>query len=478
MSFQSTQFLAFLPSFLLCYFLTKGRVRLGVCLVGSYVFCGWTDWRFAGLLFASSLVDYLLARYMMTATDSRVRQITLIVSIATNIGSLVLFKYFNFFVQNFTTILTGASQTDAALKLILPIGISFYTFQKIGYTIDVFRGTVQGERSFLRYALFVSFFPKLVAGPIVSAKQFLPQLQVDQQPEWRRIVSGLELMLQGFFKKAVIANSLAVVVDNCFTKPEFQTSLTLSIAAIFYTFQIYCDFSGYSDIAIGLGRVLGFDLGINFNHPYFATSFAEFWKRWHISLSQWLRDYLYIPLGGSRYGTVKSIRNVFITMLVCGLWHGANWTFVIWGGLHGLYLTMERIGTFALARLNRSQSQLSGIFVKGLQMVAVFALVALAWIFFRSPSVGAAISFIQGMMSLDNLAFSAVPLRFWVVKGAALIVLLVFAEGFKDFLPSVVSVRGRVGLRVELRVATGALMLWCIALLGTFTNNIFIYSRF
>lgn len=474
MSFQSVPFLVFLPAFLLCYFLTRGRVRLAVCLAGSYIFCGWADWRFPGLLFASSLVDYVLARRMMVAADSKARRMTLVASIMINIGSLTLFKYFNFFTQNFATIFTGTAQTDAALKLILPLGISFYTFQKIGYMVDLFRGTIQGERSFVRFALFVSFFPKLVAGPIVSAKLFLPQLQADQRPEWNNVVNGLELMLRGFFKKAVIANSLAVVVDHCFAGPEFQTSLALIIAAIFYTFQIYCDFSGYSDIAIGLGRVLGFDLGINFNHPYFATSVGDFWRRWHISLSQWLREYLYIPLGGSRNGTVKTVRNIFITMLICGFWHGPNWTFVIWGGLHGLYLTMERIGSLLFKRMSTRQGHASGMLSRGLQTVMVFILVTFAWIFFRSASVGSALTFIQGIARLDNLALSGVQLQFWVVKGFALIGLLVCAEGLKVFLPRINSIYQRSGLRF----ATSAVMLWCIALLGVFSNSIFIYSRF
>lgn len=474
MSFQSLPFLTFLPIFLLCYFATKERVRLTVCLAGSYIFCGWADWRFAGLLFASSLVDYVLARHIMATTDSKARRVILVASIVVNLGLLILFKYFNFFIQSFSMLFTGAPQTDAALKLILPVGISFYTFQKIGYMVDLFRGTIRGERSFLRFALFVSFFPKLVAGPIVSTKAFLLQLQADQPPEWSRIVSGLELMLQGFFKKAVIANSLAVIVDYCFAKPEFQTSLTLIIGAIFYTFQIYCDFSGYSDIAIGLGRVLGFDLGVNFNHPYFATSFGEFWKRWHISLSQWLRTYLYIPLGGSRHGTAKTLRNIFITMLACGLWHGANWTFVIWGGLHGLYLAMERIGSLLLGYMSSRQMHAPAVLTRGLQMSTVFILVTFAWIFFRAASVGSALTFIQGIVSLDNFAFSAVPLRFWIVKGFVLIGLLVCAEGLGEFLPRI----GSIYQRSALRFATSAVMLWCIALLGVFGNNIFIYSRF
>jgi alginate O-acetyltransferase complex protein AlgI len=474
MSFQSVPFLVFLPAFLLCYFLTKGRVRLAVCLVGTYIFCGWADWRFAGLLFASTLADYLLARYMLVMARSTGRRTILVASIVINLGSLMLFKYSNFFIQNFATVVTGTSHIDPALRLILPVGISFYTFQKIGYMVDLFRGTIQGERSFLRFALFVSFFPKLVAGPIVGSQLLLPQLQADQRPEWNNVVNGLELMLQGFFKKAVIANSLAVIVDHCFATPEFQTSLTLIIGAVFYAFQIYCDFSGYSDIAIGLGRVLGFDLGINFNHPYFAASFSEFWKRWHISLSQWLKDYLYIPLGGNRCGTAKTIRNLFITMLACGLWHGANWTFLIWGGLHAIYLAMERGVSLLVGRMSDGQGHALSLFYRGVQMVLVFTFVTFAWIFFRAASVASAFTFIQGIVSLDNLAFSDVPLQFWVVKGLILIGLLVCAEGLKASLPEVCSIYRRSGLRL----ATNAVLLWCIALLGVFSNGIFIYSRF
>ena len=474
MSFQSLPFLVFLPAFLVCYFLTRGRLRLIVCLVGSYIFCGWADWRFAGLLFASTVADYLLARYMMVQALPTGRRRILVASIVINLGSLMLFKYFDFFIQSFATVLLGSARIDPALTLILPVGISFYAFQKIGYMVDLFRRTIQGERSFVRFALFVSFFPKLVAGPIVGSQLLLPQLQDDRQPEWNNVVNGLELMLQGFFKKVVVANSLAVMVDHCFATPQFQTSLTLIIGALFYAFQIYCDFSGYSDIAIGLGLLLGFDLGINFNHPYFAASFSEFWKRWHISLSQWLKDYLYIPLGGNRRGTARTIRNLFITMLACGLWHGANWTFLIWGGLHAVYLAMERAGSLLLAHIKGPRTPFNSIFATGLRMTMVFTLVTVAWIFFRSSSVTSALTFIQGIASLDNLAFSAVPLQFWVVKGLVLIGLLVCAEALRDSLPGLCSICGRSGLRV----ATSAALLWCIALLGVFGNSIFIYSQF
>ena len=475
MSFYSTAFLLFLPFFLSGYFLTRGRLRLVVCLAGSYIFYGWADWRFAGLLAGSTSIDYLLSRRLMGTSEMKGRKALLVASITLNIGLLVLFKYFNFFVEGFSAIISyGAAQHSASLTLILPVGISFYTFQKIGYMVDLYRGAIDGEKSFLRFATFVAFFPKLMAGPIVSAPKFLPQLQTDHPLDWNKITGGLELMLQGFFKKAVIANSLGVVVDNFFAHPEFQTSLTLMVGAIFYSFQIYCDFSGYSDIAIGLGRVLGFDLGINFERPYFAMSFSDFWKRWHISLSEWLRDYVYIPLGGSREGTARTIRNLLVTMLICGLWHGANWTFIVWGGLHGLYLAAQRLLGSSFRRSVEHFEGAPRTLMRVTQMLTVSVFVTIAWIFFRAPSLGSALAFLQGIGSLDNLAFSAVPLRFWVVKGILLIGMLISIEGLHLVAPRVTQALGSA----HFRFATNAAMLWCIALFGVFSNSIFIYSHF
>jgi D-alanyl-lipoteichoic acid acyltransferase DltB (MBOAT superfamily) len=395
----------------------------------------------------------------------------LAISILFNIGLLSSLKYSSFFMESIKTLFSF--DQSLALKLLWPVGLSFYTLQKIGYIIDIYRGTVEVERNFVRFATFVAFFPKLIAGPIVASGHFLAQLRTERKVEWSQMVRGAEQMLWGFFKKMVIANSLALAVDLRFAAPEAHTSLSLMLGCLFYTFQIYCDFSGYSDIAIGLGRIMGFDLGVNFDRPYFATSFSGFWRRWHISLSQWLKDYVYIPLGGSRGGTLKTAGNVFITMLLCGLWHGTNWTYLVWGGLHGSYLLLQR----AMSRLGdtgQTFPPMPKVFLQGFSMIAVFLLVSLAWIFFRASSVEQALRVLSGIASLDDLAFSSVPTRFVMVKGLFLIVFLLVIEGAPRLIPYI----SLIISRPSFRFVSAAILLWSIALLGVFSNNVFIYPQF
>ena len=356
MVFNSVAFLVFIGCFFPIYFLLKGNARLLFTLIASYVFYGWWDYRFLILIALSTCIDFYLSVLINNQEDPKRRKAVLAMSIFVNLAFLGFFKYFNFFIDSANDLLglTGYGSGLTPMHIILPVGISFYTFQSMSYTIDVYRRAIRPEPSLLKFATFIGFFPQLVAGPIVRAVDFLPQLQKDHKFNWSNFQVGLAQVLVGFGKKIVIADSLAPFVDGVFAFPGSYTSLVLIIGVVFYSFQIYCDFSGYSDIAIGIARMLGFTFPMNFNLPYFSRSFSEFWERWHISLSSWLRDYLYIPLGGNRGGKFNMYRNLMLTMLLGGLWHGANYTFIVWGLLHGFYLVVQRLITNVKKRLGIS----------------------------------------------------------------------------------------------------------------------------
>ncbi len=389
MFFNSITFLIFFPVFLALYFGTSGRARLVVCLAGSYIFYGWWDLRFLALILFSTLVDYWLGRSIYHCNVDSRRRFYLYLSLLANLGLLFLFKYFNFFSDELSSAFQsiGIQLSQPTLRFVLPVGISFYTFQTLSYTIDIFRRQLKPTDSLLKFSVFVAFFPQLVAGPIVRASDFLPQLDRDRKVVYRDLIVGTALITAGFFKKCVIADSLAPLVDITFDFPHTRTSISALLGVVFYAFQIYGDFAGYTDIAIGLARVMGYRFPANFRRPYLATGFSDFWQRWHISLSTWLRDYLYIPLGGNRYGSLATYRNLFLTMLIGGLWHGAAWTFVFWGALHGIYLMAERLMAKRLPKLRTAR--LSRISRRiGLTQLFVFSLVCFAWIFFapaRSP---------------------------------------------------------------------------------------------
>ena len=341
MLFNSIDFALFLPIvFLLYWGLAKNRRSLqnSIILISSYVFYGWWDWRFLSLILFSTIVDYLVALAIKKQTQKRSKKILLLVSIFTNIGLLGFFKYYNFFIDNFIKAFTllGKDLEVVPLSIILPVGISFYTFQTLSYTIDVYRGKLEPTTSFVQFATFVCFFPQLVAGPIERAKHLLPQFERVRKLDKEQAVLGINQILWGLFKKVVIADNCAQYVNDIFSYHETYTSGTLMLGAIYFAFQIYCDFSGYSDIAIGTARLFGVDLMANFKYPYFSRDVAEFWRRWHISLSTWFRDYVYIPLGGNEGGFLRKTRNVMVVFIVSGFWHGANWTFIAWGGLNGL----------------------------------------------------------------------------------------------------------------------------------------------
>ncbi len=470
MLFNSLAFLGFFPAFALAFFATKGNARIVVCLVGSYIFYGWWDWRFTGLLALSTLTDFYLGRLLGTEERVPRRKLLLSLSLLVNLGLLGLFKYANFFVGSAEALLTklGVPVASHHLELVLPVGISFYTFQTLSYTIDIYRRKLTPESSLLRFAAYVALFPQLVAGPIVRASEFLPQLHETRRFDPDRFESGASLVAWGFVKKVVIADSLASVVDHRFRVPEAHDSLSLGLGVLCYAFQIYADFSGYSDIAIGTARILGFDFPENFRRPYFSTSFREFWRRWHISLSTWLRDYLYIPLGGNRQRGYRTMRNLMLTMLLGGLWHGASWTFVVWGALHGTYLIVERsLGPTWRRLTSRFPNRLRST----LQLTLVFSLTCLAWVFFRAENFTDAWEIVRRISSMDGFNLSAVQSKFVVAKGLGLIALLLIVDAMIE--------RGRLNtLPRAVRALGFAACLWTIAFLGVFSGSQFIYFQF
>ncbi|MCA9064724.1 MAG: MBOAT family protein, partial [Planctomycetaceae bacterium] len=389
MLFNSVDFAVFLPVTFLLYWSLAGRsLRLQNAFVTliSYVFYGWWDPRFLFLIAFSTLVDYLAGLGLARTDSPRLRRLLLWTSLIVNLGFLGFFKYFNFFADSFVSAfsLLGRPLSTHSLQIVLPVGISFYTLQTLSYTIDVYRRRLEPTRDLLAFSAFVSFFPQLVAGPIERATHLLPQFYQPRQFHYATAVDGLRQILWGLFTKIVIADNCAVWANTIFNHSDQYAGSTLALGAFFFAFQIYGDFSGYSNIAIGTSRLFGFDLMRNFAFPYFSRDMAEFWRRWHISLSTWFRDYVYIPLGGSRCNPVRSVRNVFIVFLISGLWHGANWTFIVWGALNAAYFL-----PLLLLRRNRNhletvaQGKLLPTLSEAVRMVTTFSLVVFAWIFFR-----------------------------------------------------------------------------------------------
>ena len=388
MLFNSFEFLAFFAAVFAAY-LALSRWHRGqnlLLLAASLVFYGWWDWRFLGLMLAAISVDWAVALAVAASDDPRRRKRLLLVSLVTQLTILGCFKYLGFFVASLTGALgsLGVAVHAPTLELVLPVGISFYTFQSIGYAIDVYRRALPPVRRWTDFALFISFFPQLVAGPIERATHLLPQILKPRAVTWTHIHTGLFLINVGIFKKVVLADNLALLADEIFNHHTRYQGLDLAVGALAFTFQIYCDFSAYSDIARGVAKMLGFDLMVNFRLPYFAVSPADFWRRWHISLSTWLRDYLYIPLGGNRHGEWRTYRNLALTMLLGGLWHGAAWNFVLWGAFHGLILIVYRLAE--QARANKPPPPLAALTLP-LRVLAMFALTVFGWILFRARSL-------------------------------------------------------------------------------------------
>ena len=405
MLFNSPVFLLFITIVLLIYPRLRLRGQNVFLLISSYVFYGYWDWRFNFLLLISTIVDFFVGQKLYNTNNEKHRLLLVMTSIAVNLGILGFFKYFNFFVGSAEFVLNnmGLQPNLPVLRIILPVGISFYTFQTMSYTIGVYRHDLAPSRNFVDFALFVAFFPQLVAGPIERASNLLPQITSPRRLTRKSLLTGLNLVLLGYFKKVAIADVLAPIVDRIFATPELMTSGELLTGIIAFSFQIYGDFSGYTDIARGVARILGFDLMMNFRTPYLSRNITEFWRRWHISLSSWLRDYLYITLGGNRHGKVRAYVNMILTMLVGGLWHGAAWNFVVWGALHGTYLSVHRIflreNSIEMAWPRRP---IEFVFAVG-RMIFTYCLVGFAWIFFRAPNLYSAITYLQGLIRLDRL---------------------------------------------------------------------------
>lgn len=414
MLFDTINFGIFLPIvFLLYWFVANKTVKIQnlLLLLASYFFYSCWDKRFLFLLISSTLLDYSTGLLINRSTTVKHKKRWMILSVCINLSLLGFFKYYNFFVSSFSEMLSkfGIANSDFTLNIFLPIGISFYTFHGLSYIIDIYNGKIAPEKNFVNYAVFVSFFPLLVAGPIERATHLLPQIKVKREFDYSKAVDGLRQILWGLFKKLVIANHCAVYANIIFNDSTIFTSSTLFMGALIFAIQVYADFSGYTDIAIGTAKLFGIELLQNFSFPYFSRNLTEFWRRWHISLSSWFRDYLYIPLGGNRNGKLITIRNTFIIFLVGGFWHGASWTFIVWGFVNALYLVPsilfpdKAIMTDVVAK-----GKLFPTFMELAGMIRTFVLIALVCVFFRSPDLAHAITYFYGMASKTLITLPAI----------------------------------------------------------------------
>ncbi len=477
MIFNSIDFAIFLPVvFMLYWGLTQKNLKAQNFLIAivSYVFYGWWDWRFLSLILFSTIVDFSIGLGLAKEEKTRNRKILLWISLLLNLGFLGFFKYFNFFLDNFVlaySFLGSPIQIDA-LEIILPVGISFYTFQTLSYTIDIYKRKLEPTRDFVAFAAFVSFFPQLVAGPIERAKHLLPQFYQKRIFDYNIAVSGLHQILWGLFKKIVIADRLAIVVNEFYNYPADYHGFTHIIGTIFFAFQIYCDFSGYSDIAIGTSKLFGFDLMTNFRTPYFSKTIGEFWKRWHISLSTWFRDYVYIPLGGNKVTKSRWYFNLFFTFLVSGLWHGSKWTFVFWGALHGFILIIESV-------LKVKDWKIPTF----LKIMLTFSLACFGWIFFRANSIQDAFLIIADISNIGNYRLSQLSLYIVpIAKNTVFAVDILLSMILIPFLlVSEYLFSHKVNfnnLKFRYRLPIYVFGVWSIFILGVFGKSEFIYFQF
>ena len=490
MLFNSVSFLIFFPIVVMGYFIIPEKLKNHWLLVASYYF--YMSWQpvYALLILFSTVTTYYCAVLIDRAKDAKQKKLFLAVNIIVNIAILGYFKYFNFIVDSLLAVFPSLS-ISRNNNLLAVVGISFYTFQSLGYSIDVYRGKVEREKNFLTYALFVSFFPQLVAGPIERSANLLPQLHKTHKFDYNRVTDGLVLMAWGFFKKLVISDGAALIVNAVYNDVTKYTGIQLVMATFLFAFQIYCDFSGYSDIAIGAARVMGFKLMRNFYHPYFSQGIAEFWRNWHISLSGWFMDYVYFPLGGSRKGTARTYINLMITFLVSGLWHGASWNFVIWGGINGLYNVVERIlfgkKQAQLRRLKKSGQPLPPVHpaVKVIKAVVTFILIDFTWIFFRANTLSDAVYVLQNMFSDVSLLFTSgyftqamETIGYYANNGTAILVCIVLM-----FIVELWEGKGELIDRINkcaapVRWAFYYAMILLILFFGYFGQSQFIYFQF
>ena len=412
MLFNSLEFLIFLPIIFFLYwfiFYKNFQKQNLLILFGSYLFYGWWDWRFLFLIIFSTVIDYVVGYRIYYSKTIKSKKIYVFVSLVFNLSILGWFKYFNFFVDswiNLVSLFGYQLKNYDSMSVILPVGISFYTFQSISYTLDIYKKKIKPTNCFISFATFVAFFPQLVAGPIERSSRLLPKIQSKRLFNFQQGIEGGRLIIWGLFKKVVIADSLAWRVDYCFNNYSILDGGSLALGLIYFSFQIYCDFSGYSDIAIGTAKLFGIELISNFKFPYFSSNISEFWKRWHISLSSWFRDYLYYPIGGSKKGLIKTIRNLFIVFLLSGLWHGANLTFLAWGLCHALiYMAWLLYGVLRryLHIKPSNKNSIFKLFEKTYQIILTFSSVTFAWVFFRSPSLEKSIIYIHSILSNFSL---------------------------------------------------------------------------
>jgi D-alanyl-lipoteichoic acid acyltransferase DltB (MBOAT superfamily) len=437
MLFNSISYLLFLPIvFGLYWFFNKKNLQFQNCflLFASYFFYACWDWRFLFLLLFSTGLDYFTGIQMYEAKSIRNKKIWFWLSIFVNLGFLGIFKYYNFFAESLASTLNdvGLQTNFWSLQVILPVGISFYTFHGLSYVIDIYRDRIKPEKNVISYALFVSYFPLLVAGPIERATHLLPQIKKRRKFEFQNAVDGIHQIIWGLFKKVVIADTCAVYTNSIFENYESQNSITLALGAIYFAFQIYGDFSGYSDIAIGTSKLFGINLLKNFNYPYFSRDIAEFWRRWHISLSSWFKDYLYIPLGGSKVSTIKKIRNTFIIFIVSGFWHGANWTFIFWGFLNAVYFMPLLLTNSNRKNINEIEMNTLIPKIKDiLSILLTFFLTVIAWVFFRSNTILDAFNYLKRIASLNfEGGIKYLPIDRYTIELLLLIPFFVVIEWF------------------------------------------------
>jgi D-alanyl-lipoteichoic acid acyltransferase DltB (MBOAT superfamily) len=472
--FDTPVYAVFLTLVVLCYW-RLGRRQQNLLLLGaSYLFYGWWDPRFLVLIALSTVIDFYCARAIAAGDNGKRRKALLIFSLTVNLGFLGVFKYFNFFVDSFTVVLESLGfhhVPTGTLRVLLPPGISFYTFQAVAYIVDVYKRKLAPADSLLDYALFISLFPHLIAGPIQRPAHLLPQVQQPRRFHDESFFSGVILILSGLFRKCVVADSCALIADAVFGgRLGPPTVATIALGGYAFAWQIYGDFSGYSDIARGSAQLMGFHFMVNFRQPYLATSLQDFWRRWHISLSTWLRDYLYVPLGGNRHGEVRTYRNLMVTMILGGLWHGANWTFVVWGALHGTGLAISRKARQAINHTDREYSPLTdaGAWIR---RVAVFHLVCLTWIFFRASSVNEAVQLLAGLRTFVWHPEYGVAFQF-----LAMVTVPLFCIDLLNEFRGEEYVLERTGH--QWRVAAGLAFMALITLFSANQVNAFIYFRF
>lgn len=468
MLFNSFQFLLFFPLVTLIYFLLPHRWRWLHLLLASCIFyCAFIP-AYILILFFTILIDYV-AGIWIEQSEGKKRKWMLAMSIIANVGVLAIFKYYNFFIANVDALLADLSITTQPLPLlhiILPIGLSFHTFQAMSYTIEVYRGQQKAERHLGIYALYVMFYPQLVAGPIERPQHIIHQFYERHRLDTSNLVKGLRLMLWGMFMKVVVADRLALYVDAIYENVPQHNGGSLALATFLFAIQIYCDFAGYSYIAIGAARSMGFRLMTNFRRPYLSTSVSEFWTRWHISLSSWFRDYLYFPLGGNRVKLPRQLFNLMFVFLVSGLWHGANWTFIIWGGLNGLYLIVEKVA-------GHGKRESAHTAIKWLHRLITFSLISFSWIFFRASSIEEAFTIVQKIVTDPGMPFMIWGTLFY---GFIAILILIVAELKHEFIPA--RMRLANNPYIAIRYAYYLCMILIILLFGVFDGGQFIYFQF